>query len=196
MNKRWITAGAVLVLLTIVSLGAWYWGKDEPTALRVGDKAPNFVLADLEGNEVELHSLRGSVVVLTFWSTWCSTCPRDLLSLNLLYQGAAHEPFEILAVGVDQEGLPVVRRFAERKELVYTVLADPQEKTAAAYRRLTLPQTFLIDQTGVIRHIATGSRDWTTEANMNHIRNLLHSAGAPSTGRPDSGGTLENGALD
>lgn len=121
----------------------------------VGKPAADFTLADLGGQKVALQSLRGKVVVLDFWASWCDPCMRELPELEKLRQELAGKDVAIVALNIDTErknALAVVNRF----KLGMTVLFDPEGKTAERYDPPKMPSTFVIDKAGVVRHLNAG----------------------------------------
>jgi len=117
--------------------------------------APGFILRDLAGNAVSLEDYRGSVVLLNFWATWCTTCSAEMPTFEAGYANHQDDDFVILAVNYDEpEGM--VAEFVEEMGLTFPVLLDPGAKTVVEYRVRGFPTSFIIDRDGVIRHIHIG----------------------------------------
>jgi peroxiredoxin len=139
----------VLVLNGFISLGA----PDLPGApalakLENGSLANDFALKNLKGEQVRLSDLRGKVVVVDFWATWCVPCVEEMPSL----QEFQDQYPEIVVLGIDQnEGADLVRSFLEGKGINYPILLDANAKVAGSYKVFMLPTTFFIDQEGMIR---------------------------------------------
>ena len=89
-----------------------------------GTLAPNFTLPDLTGKSVNLTDYRGKVVLLNIWATWCPPCVEEMPSLEKLYQEMKGEPFEILAVSLDETGAEVVAPFMKKHKLNFPALID------------------------------------------------------------------------
>ena len=120
--------------------------------------APDFALQDWAGREIRLSSLRGRVVMLNFWATWCDTCVAEMPALEQLVQAEKDRPFTLLAVSVDESWEAVRRFFAGGTQL--TVLLDPTKGTPPRYGTEKFPETFIIDRDGNIRYYVVSSRDW------------------------------------
>jgi peroxiredoxin len=124
---------------------------------RVGDRAIDFTVKDIEGKTHRLSDLRGrSIVHLVFWATWCMPCIEEVPRLEAAYQQYHAQGFEVLGVVVTmnqtKEG---VRAFAEKNGVQYPLLWDGDTKVMSRYRVDAIPQNFLIDRDGIIRYTAT-----------------------------------------
>jgi peroxiredoxin len=121
--------------------------------------APDFTLKDYAGREVTLSSLRGQVVLVNFWATWCKTCVVEMPSMEKLAVGMKGKPFRLLAVSVDEDW-PTVRQFFERGTQLQ-VLLDPPRDIPKKYGTEKFPESFLIDRDGNIRYYVISDRDWS-----------------------------------
>lgn len=121
--------------------------------------APDFTLRDYAGREVQLSSLRGRVVLLNFWATWCSTCVVEMPALDELARAEKGKDFSLVAVSVD-ENWDVVRKFFSGGTQL-TVLLDAARATPKRYGTEKFPETFLIDREGKIRYFVVSDRKWS-----------------------------------
>ena len=139
----------VLVLNGYISLGA----PDLPGApalakLENGSLANDFELDNLEGEKVRLSDLRGKVVVVNFWATWCIPCVEEMPS----FQEIQDQFPDFVMIGIDQkEGSDKVKSFLEGKGINYTILLDLNGKVSNSYKVFMLPSTFFVDPEGMIR---------------------------------------------
>jgi cytochrome c biogenesis protein CcmG, thiol:disulfide interchange protein DsbE len=118
----------------------------------VGAPAPAYSARTLEGEELALTDLRGSVVLLNVWATWCPPCRKEIPELQELHEAHSAEGLEVVGVSVDAAGAdPQVRAFMREFGMTYTVLRDPGDRAAATFVLHGVPATFLIDRQGVIR---------------------------------------------
>lgn len=131
-------------------------GLDLPTgdALTVGTSAPDFVLATVAGDSLSLASLRGQVVLVDFWATWCGPCLVEMPVLQELYEDFEGRGVQIVAISTDVTPARVPA-FVERFGLSFPVLLGGLS-VQAAYRVTALPTLFVVDQQGVIRHVHVG----------------------------------------
>ena len=129
--------------------------KDKAGALSVGDKAPDFVLSDMEGNKQQLSDYQGKGVFLNFWGTWCKPCEREMPYMNNQYKVYKDHGVEILAVNVGEPDFSI-NKFAQKHKLVFPILKDTNKDVLTLYNIQPLPTTMLVDPTGTIIEIETG----------------------------------------
>ena len=128
--------------------------------VKPGEPAPNFQLRDMNGQIVSLSDLRGKVVLLNFWATWCGPCRVEMPAMERLYRTYERKDFEILAVSTDAQGVAVTRPFQEENKLTFPILHDSDFRVGLSYGARTLPMTFMVDRQGVVRQHIFGARDW------------------------------------
>lgn len=121
----------------------------------VGKPAPEFTLPTLDGTNVSLSNLRGQVVVLDFWASWCPPCVQALPHLGQLYEEKLGSDVKIYAVNV-QEDPSVIRNFVQAKNLKVPVLIDAQAKVAEQYNVESLPRTVVINKQGMVTEVFSG----------------------------------------
>ncbi|MCY3772125.1 MAG: TlpA disulfide reductase family protein [Gemmatimonadetes bacterium] len=118
--------------------------------LKEGSAAPDFNLPVLGGGEASLSALKGKVVVVNFWATWCPPCLVEMPVLNELYETYRDRGVEVLGLSLDEEGLPVTKPFVERLNVSYPIV-EADRKTYQAYGNvLTIPHTFVINREGTV----------------------------------------------
>jgi len=135
----------------------------EPGAIRAlqpGDEAPAYAAADMAGNAVSLADLRGEVVMLNIWATWCIPCREEMPDLERLHQEYEDAGLRVVGVSIDAAGLAGdVQHFTEQYGISFTILHDPAESVMRAFRARAVPETFLIDRQGRIVHRWIGKFD-------------------------------------
>ena len=125
----------------------------------VGDTAPDFSLVGLDGKgEVRLSSLRGKVVLVDFWDSWCAPCRDSLPRLSAFRDGLARDDFEVVAVNLDIEADDAARFLAARP-LSFPVVRDEALALVPIYGIEHLPSSFLLDRDGIIRRVHRGEVD-------------------------------------
>ncbi|HEX6837404.1 MAG TPA: TlpA disulfide reductase family protein [Polyangia bacterium] len=127
---------------------------------RIPVAAPDFTLKDYAGREVKLSSLRGQVVMVNFWATWCNTCVVEMASMERLVEKERGKNFRLLAVSVDDDWAAVRKFFAKGTPL--DVLLDTGRDVPKKWGTEKFPESFLIDKDGVIRYYIVSNRDWST----------------------------------
>jgi len=115
----------------------------------VGAPAPDFVLTALDGQPVRLSDLKGQVVLLNFWATWCGPCEAEMPAIQDRYTTFKGQGLVVLGINQDEEA-ETVRAFVERLGLSFTILLDPGAVVGELYRARGLPMTFIVDRDGQI----------------------------------------------
>lgn len=122
-----------------------------------GKQALNFELETLGGGTVSLESLRGKVVLVNFWATWCGPCRIEMPMLERVYQEYGDKGLEVVAVSV-QEPREDVEPYIEEYGYTFPVLLDPDGAVGNAYRTASIPTSIIIDREGTIIHHFVGIR--------------------------------------
>ena len=151
---------AVLAVVGVLFFAGQQGGK-RSKLVREGDPAPEFRLTALDGQNVSLSSLRGKVVLVHFWATWCPPCVEELPVLDRLYRSLFGSDLEVLAVSVDEGGAGAVGPFIMRNRIALPVLLNPDHSVASQYGTFKFPETYLVDRQGVIRRKFIGAVDWS-----------------------------------
>jgi peroxiredoxin len=118
----------------------------------IGKSAPDFGLAAVVGDNVRLSEYRGQPVIISFWSSSCSTCIRQLATLNRLYSTYRSSGLVVLGVSVD-DNLARAREYARARATSYPLLLDAQKTVSRDFLIDRLPTTVLIDRGGVVRYV-------------------------------------------
>ncbi|HEY7724862.1 MAG TPA: TlpA disulfide reductase family protein [Anaeromyxobacteraceae bacterium] len=120
-------------------------------------EAPAFALPDLDGREVSLASLRGRVVAVNFWATWCAPCREEIPDLARVYAANRNRCFEMLGVAEESGGRDAVAQAAKELGINYPVLLDERGQAGDAFRIPGYPRTYVIDHAGQIRATVEGA---------------------------------------
>ena len=135
-------------------------------------KAPDFTLKDLRGNTFTLSALKGKVVLLNFWATWCPPCIAEMPQLNKLHKKLGPRGLHVVAVSTDNSiGYP--RDFVSKNGIGFTVLYDENRTVTRSYKVFSMPTTFLIDKNGIIIEKFFGDYEWADSVMVNKIEKLL-----------------------
>ena len=124
---------------------------------RIGEPARPYAATTLEGDTISLESLRGQVVLLNLWATWCAPCRAETPYLQSVYDEHKENGFQIVGISMDTgDAADAIAMFVEEYEVDYTILHDPRMSGMELYNVLGLPATFLIDREGVLRWMRYG----------------------------------------
>jgi peroxiredoxin len=173
MNQTRLQMYALLIFIALAG-GAWIHATRVPsaseiiarTAAHVGFRAPEFSLTSLEGSRVSSNDLRGKVVLINFWATWCIPCRAEMPDLQATYLTHQADDFIVLAIN-NAEDPETVRKFVEEFHLTLPILLDPDGAAAKSFRVQALPTSFFIDREGIIRATNVGGM------NRAHIETTL-----------------------
>jgi cytochrome c biogenesis protein CcmG, thiol:disulfide interchange protein DsbE len=179
-RQWWIVAGLVGVLAGLI--GAGWLVRDRFLPVEVGSTAPDFAARDLAGKPVALADLRGEVVLLNIWATWCDPCREEMPSMQRLYQRLAPEGLKVVAVSIDAAsgsydpgGHPGgdIGAFAREYGLTFDIWHDATGVIQRTYRTTGVPESFVIDRSGFITRKVIGATEWDSEASIESFRRLL-----------------------
>lgn len=170
--RRWVYPAAVILAIVgviwwlearnnndVSPTGERYGGADLPAELLVpginvgtdpGDMAPDFLLQNMDGDEVRLSDFRGHPVVLNFWATWCSPCRKEMPQFVRAYDDHIDDRLVVIAVD-QQESESIVRPFIEDYGVEFPVLIDRDGDVGIEFRTTGYPETYFIDADGIVR---------------------------------------------
>ena len=137
-----------------------------------GRNAPELARTDLAGKPVDLKDLRGRVVLVNFWATWCDPCREEMPSIERLRSKMAGRPFEVVTVNYG-EAPERIREFIQRHRITLPVWLDPDKRSAADWSAGGLPMTFLVDAEGRLRYSAFGECDWSAGEPLRVVESLV-----------------------
>jgi cytochrome c biogenesis protein CcmG, thiol:disulfide interchange protein DsbE len=173
VRRRLIVTFGGLVILALAFGIVWLQSsKYEP--LTVGMTAPDFSLPDIEGKTVRLSDYRGKVVFVNFWATWCKPCKEEMPSMEILWENFKSEDFVMVAISMDRVTTKKdIPPFIENMKLTFPILTDSWGQTDKRYKLMGVPETYIIDQNGVLREKVIGPRDWTLKDSVATVVQLL-----------------------
>lgn len=156
-KQRGYIRTAILVVLTLAIVFTVYsnLNKEKNAVLQVGDKAPDFVLVDMNGEEHKLSDYKGQGVFLNFWGTWCKPCATEMPAMDNQYNVYKDNGVQTLAINIAESDLKV-NSFVKRYELSFPVAIDRNKRVMESYNIDPLPTTFLINEKGRIEKIIKG----------------------------------------
>jgi cytochrome c biogenesis protein CcmG/thiol:disulfide interchange protein DsbE len=148
---------AVAVVVTLLSTGL-VKGPSVIASPLVGRAAPNFTLPQLDGPAVTLSKLRGQVVVINFWASWCTECHTEQAALDRTWQ--QFQDSGVVVIGVNFEDTTGgARNYVRTANVAYPVVEDASSHTALAYGLRGVPETFVVNQSGRIVNRVIGPVD-------------------------------------
>ncbi|QSV45652.1 TlpA disulfide reductase family protein [Geobacter benzoatilyticus] len=147
----------ILLLFALMSLAGCTKEAKPPVE---GGPAVDLTLNALNGEKVTLSELKGKVVILNFWATWCPPCRQEIPSMMRLNTAMAGKPFRMLCVSIDDGGKEAVEKFFSTTGFNLPAFLDTDKRAGALYGITGVPETFIIDANGVILKKIVGAIEW------------------------------------
>lgn len=149
-DKRKLIRVVVLAIIALALGSAFYtaWSNDH-SPVQVGQKAPDFSLTTLTGEQVRLSDYEGKGVFINFWASWCAPCKEEMPDMEKQYQQMKDEGIEILAINFAQAEV-VVSSFVNQMGLSFPILLDTDKAVSDRYGINPLPSSFFIDKDGIV----------------------------------------------
>jgi peroxiredoxin len=179
-RQAWAVFAVSALLLGLVWVG--WTERDRFLPVEVGTRAPDFTARNLRGEQVALSALRGDVVLLNIWATWCPPCREEMPSMQRLHETLGPSGLRVVAVSIDAlpGRLDLARRpggdvaaFVREYGLGFAIWHDPSGEIQRIYRTTGIPESFVIGRDGVIVSKVIGATEWDSEARIESLRRLL-----------------------
>lgn len=135
-------------------------------------RAPDFSLASPEGKNVSLAALKGDVVMVNFWASWCAPCRQEMPLLDAMYKRFKPLGFTLVGINVDEEP-NAARALLREVPVSFPIGLDSAMTVSAAYQVMVMPTTVFIDRKGAVRHVHQGYRPGDEAAYEQQLRLLL-----------------------
>ena len=162
----------LLAVTFALSIASSAWAGDlKPYS---GAPLPDFTLTDLQGKSHQLSRLKGKVVMVNFWATYCTPCIKEMPSMQRLANKFKGKPFQILAIDMAEERADVdafMKRF--KIDVKFPILLDVEGEVVEAWMVSAVPTTFIIDPQGTIRYALYGAIEWDSDEVVRTINGLL-----------------------
>lgn len=142
------------------------------TARAVSGIAPDFALQSRDGETVSLAGLRGQVVMINFWATWCGPCREEMPHLEALHQRYSALGFTLLGVNVEEDP-ENAEAWLEEMPVSFPILFDPENRVSVLYNVLAMPSTVLVDRQGNLRFLHHGYQPGYENEYQTQIRALI-----------------------
>jgi len=139
----------------------------------VSKPAPDVTLKSINNESLTLSTLKGKVVLLNFWATWCPPCREEIPSMMKLNSAMAGKPFQMVAVSIDEGGKKAVEDFFKDSHFTLPAYLDPETSAAKVYGITGVPETFVIDKGGIIVKKVIGPMDWNSPEAIAFLERLM-----------------------
>lgn len=176
-KPKWPVAFFAIGVL-VLSFGIVWLQSSKYEPLTVGKPAPDFSLPNLDDKTVKLSDYRGKVIFLNFWATWCKPCREEMPSMEVMHKSLEKDGLVVLAVSLDRVTTKKdIPPFIKSMNLTFPVLVDSWGQTDKRYKLMGVPETYIIDQDGILREKVIGPRDWTRVGSLRVVMDLLKKTG-------------------
>lgn len=172
-TKRWsLVAGTLMTLIFVAALAMKV--RPQIDLIGAGSRLPDFQAVNLRTNHsASLADYAGKVVLINIWATWCEPCRLEMPSMETLNEHLAGADFRVVAVSVDKDGPDVVMKFVTDLGLHFDILHDRSGAIQQTLQTTGVPESFVLDRTGVIIKKVIGAERWDSPVNEALIRHLL-----------------------
>jgi peroxiredoxin len=161
------------VILGVIVLGAGFLLTFTRSQVPTSRPAPDFLLPDVQGQVVRLSQLKGKVVMLNVWTTWCPPCRKEMPTMETLYRRLKGADFVMLAASQDIDGQTTVLPYVKEGGFTFPVLLDVRGEVGKKYGVTGYPETFIIDRQGNVVYHHIGYNDWAQAAMETALRRLI-----------------------
>jgi thiol-disulfide isomerase/thioredoxin len=132
--------------------------------IQVGATLPDFPLTRLDNTTTLLSQIKGKVILINFWATWCEACIAEMPSIVKLRETYKDHGFEVLGVNLDEEPEVVAPKLAKKLKIEFPIFKDPEGKLGDLFNIHAIPLTVILDSQRTILFIKDGEMDWNSEA--------------------------------
>ncbi len=157
---------------------------EPPASPMEGKQVPDFDLPTLDGKRMTLSSLRGKVLFINIWATWCAPCREEMPSMENLYKQLKGPDFEMVGISIDKDGSKSVAPFVKQLGLTFPILMDPESAVAKKFQITGVPETYIVNREGLILKHVIGPTAWDKPMVSEALKELIKMRRANSGTKP------------
>jgi peroxiredoxin len=166
----------LLFIIVIAVLAAVYTIKpvQSPKTAQVGNVTHDFELIDSNRNKISLSSMKGSVVFINFWATWCASCVEEMPAIERMYRNlSGNSSFKVVSI-LYKDDLNRALNFMQQNGFTFPVYLNTDDSAAKIFGITGIPETFIIDKRGTLRNKVIGPADWDSPRALEIIQTLIN----------------------
>jgi cytochrome c biogenesis protein CcmG, thiol:disulfide interchange protein DsbE len=171
------TKAAILLIILLAGLAVVFLLiRHQPgsSVARIGSPAPDAELIDINRNEIKLSDMRGSVVLVNFWATWCQSCVSEMPSIEALFgQMSGNMKFRLVTILFRDDEYRALS-YMKGNGYNFPVFLNPDGSAARKFGITGVPETFIIDKKGILRDKVIGPADWGTPGVVKALGDLIN----------------------
>ncbi len=171
-NRNRLLNTTLIFLISAFLLISCGKGKPVQSQAEIGKPSPGFSLTDTKGKIWTLSELKGQVVFVNFWATWCPPCRQELPSMQNLHQELSGNGFQMLTILMNDDPNSAVL-MAKGNDFTFPILIDHDGSVSASYGITGVPETFIIDATGTLQKKVIGPRQWDSAEAKKMIKKYI-----------------------
>lgn len=172
-GKRWGLWGAALAVV-VFAVVLVIKIMPQIALIGVGSRAPDFHAIDLgSARPKTIADYRGKVLLVNIWATWCEPCRAEMPAIERLHHLVTDTTFRIVSVSIDKADSGTVMAFAREYGLTFPILQNQSGDIQDIYQTTGVPESFVVDKSGVIVKKVIGAAEWDGPVNVQLIRSLL-----------------------
>jgi len=173
--KRIVVSCLVLSAFLLICAAGCSKQKEASTVaeVREGKPVPDITVSSLTNTPLKLSDLKGKVILLNFWATWCPPCREEIPSMMKLNSAMAGKPFQMVTISIDEGGVPDIEAFFKDTKFSLPTYTDPGGTAQKIYGVTGVPETFVIDKNGVLVKKVIGPLAWDAPQNISYLEGLM-----------------------
>jgi thiol-disulfide isomerase/thioredoxin len=148
-GRYWLRRVILMVLIGMIGFAVYQVIQQNKNPLKVGDVVPDIAFTTMDGKSITLKSLRGKVVMLNFWGSWCSPCREEMPTMQKMYEKVKGQHFEIVAINLGETEVAVTA-FVKQNKLTFPIWMDKNKVAGKIFNIDSIPVSFFINKEGKI----------------------------------------------
>lgn len=173
MRNKGLILGAVLLASAVVFIGLMSMETPRIVKATVGLDAPDALLSDIKGGSINISGLKGTVLFINFWASWCKPCREEMPAIQALYNRFRDDGRFRMMMVLYKDDYEKASAYMKENNFQFPVMIDKDGKAAGMYGITGVPETYIIDKKGILKEKIIGPNDWNSVQSVGIISNLL-----------------------